>query len=307
MVILRRVLGLALFMLAAALLARSLFEFVPGDKARMVLGETATEAEIAKWNHVHGYDKPLPARLWNYAAGLARGELGRCDSEGADRPVAEVMKARLPATMKLAGAAGLFASLAGLLAALLWARLPGGRLAALLDALSSLGLVLPTFVTGPLLIWLFAVALGWLPSGGAGGPAHYPLPCLALGAGFAAYLARFGATLLAAELSRDYCRAARARGLSQSATLFKHALPNAAIPLLTAVTLQVAGLLGGAVLTEVIFRWPGIGELTVHAVQRHDLDLVAAIVMWGVLVYNALVGLADALILMIDPQAREAG
>jgi peptide/nickel transport system permease protein len=137
------------------------------------------------------------------------------------------------------------------------------------------------------------------------GFASYPLPVLALSAGFAAYLGRFGRTLLLHETGQDYCRAARARGLSESATLVKHALPNAAIPLLTAVTLQVAALLGGAILTEVIFRWPGIGELTVNAVQRHDLDLVAGIVMWGVLVYTLMVGLADFLILAIDPVSRE--
>ena len=208
--------------------------------------------------------------------------------------------------MKLAFTAGLFGSLLGLGAALAAARWPGGLLARLLDFLCALGLVLPSFVLGPLLIWLFAVVLGWLPSGELHGVASYPLPVLALSAGFAAYLGRFGRTLLLHEIGLDYYRAARARGLSETAALVKHALPNAAIPLLTAMTLQVAALLGGAILTEVIFRWPGIGELTVNAVQRHDLDLVAGIVMWGVLIYTLMVGLADFLILAIDPVSRDA-
>ena len=307
MVIAKRLVSLILLMLLAALLARGLFEFIPGDKARLVLGERASDTELKAWNHAHGYDRPLRLRLAGYVAGLAHGDLGVSDTEGANRPVWQVLKNRLPATMKLAMAAGLFGAALGLFLALLWARFPGSALDSALEFLTSLGLVVPTFVLGPLLIWLFAVVLGWLPSGELNGIASYPLPVIALSSGFAAYLARFGRALLNAELGRDYCRAARARGLTQFMTLAKHALPNAAVPLLTAISLQVAALLGGAILTEVIFRWPGIGELTVKAVQRHDLDLVAAIVMWGVLIYGLLVGIADVLILAIDPVAREGG
>lgn len=304
---LKRLLTLVVFMAAAALLARSLFEFIPGDKARLVLGETASEADIAAWNRAHGYDRPFGARLSGYARGLARGDLGKSDIEGKEQPVVALLRKKLPATMALALAAGLFGSFAGLGLALAAARWPGTRIAAACDLVCSAGLVLPTFVLGPVLIWLFAVVLGWLPSGDLQGWRSFPLPVAALSAGFAAYLGRFGRTLLAVELEKDYTRAARARGLSQTAALVKHALPNAAVPLLTAISLQVAALLGGAILTEVIFRWPGIGELTVKAVQRHDLDLVGGIVMWGVLIYMLVVAIADFLILALDPVAREQG
>ncbi len=275
---------------------------VPGDPVDVMLGETARAADKAALRAELGLDRPLWMQYGAYLAGVARGDLGR--SFLYRRPVAELVAARIPATAALAGAALAVALLvavpAGVIAGLrrgtLWDR---GSLVA-----SLLGVSMPNFWLGPLLVLAFSVHLRWLPVSGREGPASLVLPAVTLGTALAALLARMLRSSLAEVLSAEYLTAARARGASERRVVWVHALRNACLPVITVLGLQLGGLLSGAVITEAVFAWPGIGTLLLQAIQGRDYPLVQGCVLVISLGYVAANLLADLALRWADPRVR---
>jgi len=279
-----------------------LVHLVPGDPIDMMLGESALPADRERLLQAYHLDKPLPVQLSYYLYDLIHFDMG--DSIVARRPITDLLAERLPGTGKLAAAALLIAMILavplGCIAAIrqhsLWDRLAMG--------FSLLGMSIPNFWLGPLFMLLFAFWLGWLPVSGSAGALSIFLPALTLGTSMAAIVARMIRSTLVEILSQAYIRTARAKGLTGNQVLFRHALPNAMLPLITLVGLQLGALLGGAVITETIFSWPGIGELFVDAILKRDYALVQACVLVISLSYVIINTFTDILYAWIDPRIR---
>jgi peptide/nickel transport system permease protein len=286
-----------------ALLVFLLLRLVPGDPVEVMLGEHARPADQAALRHALGLDRPLPAQLADDFLALARLDLGI--SLHSRRPVAELLGERLPATLQLALAAFAVALLLSLPLGVIAARHRGRWPDGLASGFALLGLSLPNFWLGPLLILLFSVHLGWTPVSGAEGAASLVLPALTLGTSLAALNTRMVRNSLLEVLGEDYVRTARAKGRSEAATLWRHALPNAALPVLTLLGLQLGGLLAGTVITEVVFAWPGIGSLLVEAIRSRDYPVVQGCVLLISFGYVAVNLAVDLLYGVIDPRTRE--
>jgi peptide/nickel transport system permease protein len=277
---------------------------IPGDPVDVMLGETAQPADKDTMRRALGLDRPLPEQYVRYLRGLAHGDLG--ESFAFQAPVWHLVTRRYPATLELALAAVSIA---------LCIAVPLGTLAAafprtLIDrgsvAVALLGVSVPNFALGPLLIIVFSIGLEWLPVSGRGSPAHLILPAVTLGIGMAGILARMTRTSLLETLREDYVRTARAKGLPTWRVLLIHALRNALLPVVTIAGLQFGTLLAGAIITESIFAWPGIGRLTVDAIAARDYPLVQGCVLAigiGYVVVNTATDLAYTL---IDPRLRQA-
>jgi peptide/nickel transport system permease protein len=281
-----------------------LIHLVPGDPVEVMLGENAQAADKQALRAALGLDQPLWQQWTHYLGQLARGDLG--ESLSARKPISTILAQRLPATLELA--------LAGLLVAIVIA-LPLGSIAALRKdtpwdhgamGFSLLGVSVPNFAMGPLLILIFAVWLQWLPVSGREASLSLVLPALTLGTALAAILARMIRSALLEVLNEDYIRTARAKGLRESAVVLKHALRNAALPVITILGLQLGTLLGGAVITETVFAWPGIGQLMVEAIQSRDYPLVQACILIISLAYVSVNTLTDILYAWLDPRIRLA-
>ncbi|MGH7930332.1 MAG: ABC transporter permease, partial [Candidatus Binatia bacterium] len=247
-----------------------------------------------------GLDQPVSVRYQAFLAGLVVGDLGRSLYEQAG--VADLIRARLPATIKLALSALFIAALLSFPLALLGASRRGTwrDRGALLFSL--LGLSIPNFWLGPLLIILFSIRLGWLPVSGSAGVAHLILPSITLGLGMAAILTRILRASLLRVRNEDYVQAARAKGVSEKQVWLKHMLRNALLPVITIMSLQFGSLLAGAVITETIFSWPGIGRLTIQAIQTRDYPLVQGCVLTIAVTYIFVNFLADLFYRMADPR-----
>ena len=279
-----------------------LVRVLPGDPVEVLLGERASGADRAAMRAQLGLDRPLPAQLGDFLRGLARLDLGQ--SLRHHVPVTDLIAARLPATLELAAAA--------LVLAVVLALPLGVQLAVRRDAVSGrlagaftlLGLALPGFWFGPLLVLLFAVWLGWLPVAGRAGTASLLLPALTLALGLAAGLARQLAANLTETLAAEHVRTARAKGLPPWQVLWRHGVRNALLPVATLFGLQVGALLGGAVITETVFAWPGVGALTVEAINARDYPLLQGCVLLIATLYVLVNGLTDLAYGWIDPRVR---
>jgi peptide/nickel transport system permease protein len=273
-----------------------------GDPAFILLTPEAGEAQRAEFRKIYGLDQPLPVQYARYVSHVARGDFG--SSFAFDRPAIAVVLERLPATLLLTATAVAVGVLVGM---------PGGVVAAfkagtLLDrgvmALVLLGQSIPTFWLGLLMIRIFAVNLRWVPVSGYGRASNLVMPALALGLYLAALLARLTRSEMLEALAQDYVRTARAKGLSERVVTVAHALKNALLPIVTLIGLQLGALLGGAVVTETVFAWPGIGSLVLDAILRKDYPVVLAavqLVAAGFIVIN--VGL-DLLYGWLDHRLR---
>jgi peptide/nickel transport system permease protein len=299
---LRRVVALALVLWGVSTLVFLIIHVTPGDPVDLILGETAEPADKASMRAALGLDQPLPVQYGRFLWNLVRGDLGR--SLHTNRRVLETILDRLPATAELA--------VASLLLALALA-LPLGILAAIrqrswLDltamCFALLGVSIPHFWLGPILIIVFSVALDWLPVSGHGDLAHLILPTVTLGTALASILARMTRASMLEVLRMDYIAVARAKGLHERRVLARHALKNALIPLITLLGLQLGGLLSGAIITETIFAWPGIGRLTVEAIQRRDYPLVQGCVLVIAAVYVCVNFLTDLAYTWADPRIQ---
>lgn len=278
----------------------ALIRLVPGDPARLFLGLQASEEEVQRLRVQLGLDQPLPVQYVRFLGRLLQGDLGRSVVTG--EPVAREIAARLPATVQLAVASTLVATAAGVAAGVVSATRQYSWLDYLVMTVALAGISLPVFWLGLMLMLLFSVHLRWLPAGGYGTPAHLVLPTVALAAFSVAIIARMTRSSLLEVLHQDYVRTAWAKGLGSRAVVLRHALKNALIPVVTVIGLQFGGLLGGAILTETVFAWPGMGRLLVGAIVARDYPVVQG----AVLVFAALftlVNLAvDVLYAYVDPR-----
>ncbi|MBI2963998.1 MAG: ABC transporter permease [Deltaproteobacteria bacterium] len=278
---------------------------VPGDPVEMMLGESAAVVDRERMRAALGLDRPLWSQYLGFLARTARGDLGRSLRDGA--PVAGLIRARLPATLALAGAAGALAVALAIPLGVLSARHRGRWLDAAATAFALLGAALPNFVLGPLLVLLFSVRLGWLPVSGADSAAGLLLPAATLGLGMSAILTRLTRTAVLDSLGADFIRTARAKGLSEARVFFRHALRGALLPVTTVFGLQLGSLLGGAIITETIFAWPGIGRLTLQAIEGRDYPLVQGCVLVIACGYVAANLLTDLAYQRLDPRVRFGG
>lgn len=279
-----------------------LVRVLPGDPVEVLLGERASGADRAAMRAELGLDRPLPAQLSDFLRGLARLDLGQSLRHHA--PVTELIAARLPATLELAAAALVLAVLLALPLGVLMAVRRDAVTGRLAGALTLLALALPGFWFGPLLVLLFAVWLGWLPVAGRAGTASLLLPALTLALGLAAGLARQLAANLTETLASEHVRTARAKGLPPAQVLWRHGVRNALLPVATLFGLQLGALLGGAVITETVFAWPGVGALTVDAINARDYPLLQGCVLLIATVYVIVNGLTDLAYGWIDPRVR---
>jgi len=280
-----------------------LIHMVPGDPIQQMLGEGAASVDIAATRHAYGLDVPLATQYMRYWRGVARGDLGR--SLRFDQNVTPLILQRYPATLKLTVAALLFALLLSIPAGVRSARRRDRWDDRVLSFVSLLGLSFPNFAMGPILILFFAIFLGWLPVSGSGTWRHIILPAVTMGGALAAILTRMVRTAMLEELGQDYIRTARAKGLPERTVVYRHALLNALVPVLTVVGLQFGALLAGAIVTETIFSWPGIGRLTIQAIGNRDYYLVQGCVLAIGLTYIAVNFLTDLTYSLANPRIRQ--
>jgi peptide/nickel transport system permease protein len=280
-----------------------LIHLVPGDPIQQMLGEGASAADMQAARHAYGLDVPVGQQYLNYWKGVLHGDLGR--SLRFDQPVARMVAQRYPQTLQLTVAAMLVALLISIPAGVRSARRRNRWDDRALSFVSLLGLSFPNFALGPILILFFSIQLGWLPVSGSGTLAHLVLPAVTMGASLAAILTRMVRTAMLEELSQDYIRTARAKGLSESAVVYKHALRNALVPVLTVVGLQFGALLAGAIVTETIFSWPGIGRLTITAIGNRDYYLVQGCILMIGLTYLAVNFMTDFFYSLANPRIRQ--
>jgi ABC-type dipeptide/oligopeptide/nickel transport system permease component len=279
-----------------------LIHIVPGDPVEQMLGEGARPADIAALRHLYGLDQPLRTQYFHYWRGVLHGDLGR--SIRLNDSVTHLVLTRYPFTVELTAAALLVALLLAIPAGISAALHRGRPRDHVIGVVSLLGLSFPAFALGPILMILVSIKLGWLPVSGAGDVAHLVLPAITMGSALAAILTRMVRTSMLEELGQDYIRTARAKGLPERVVVYKHALRNAMIPVLTLIGLQFGALLAGAIVTEKLFSWPGIGRLTVSAIENRDYPLLQGCILAIGLTY-VLVNLAtDVMYMVINPRIR---
>ncbi|MBL8171665.1 MAG: ABC transporter permease [Acidobacteria bacterium] len=280
-----------------------LIHIVPGDPVRNALGDNATAAQIAELKHKLGMDLPLSTQYVNYWRGVLQGDLGVSLVNPADHVLDKILT-RYPATIELA--------LAGLFVAVLLA-VPLGVTAGtnkgkwidnLASVIALLGISTPGFVLGPLMIYVFAIKLDLLPVSGRYGWEYLILPAVTMGAALSAILTRMVRSSVIEELGEDYVRTARAKGLSERQVIYKHVLKNGLIPVVTVLGLQFGVLLAGAIITEVIFSWPGLGRLTIDAINARDYPLVQGCILMIALTYIIANLLTDFAYRLLDPRIK---
>ena len=298
----RRILLTIPVLLGVATLVFSLIHLVPGDPAQAMLGDGASAQDIAELRKSLGLDEPLLDQYLTFLRHAVTGDLGRSFRTG--QPVTTMIIERVPATAELAVAAMIVAIVIaiplGVIAAV-W-RGTAADYGAMTFALA--GVSIPNFWLGPLLAIVFAVELGWLPVSGRGTLAHLVLPAISLGLALAAILARMTRASLLDELRELYVRAARARGASRTAAVTAHALRNSMVPLLTIVALQFGAVLTGAVITETIFAWPGIGRLLIQSIGFRDYPMVQGCILLIAVTYVTVNLVTDLLYGVLDPRIR---
>jgi peptide/nickel transport system permease protein len=300
--LIRRLLLTIPVLLGVATLVFSLIHFIPGDPAQAMLGEGAAPEDIAQLRQRLGLDRPLLVQYGSFLQGLVRGDLGV--SLRNDQPVLQQILERMPATAELAFASMAVAVLIALPLGIIAAVWRGTAVDHSAMTLSLVGISVPNFWLGPLLAIVFAVELGWLPVGGRGTLAHLVLPAVTLGAALAAILARMTRASLLEELREPYVLAARAKGVSRSRAVLHHALRNSLIPIVTILGLQFGVVLTGAVITETIFAWPGIGRLLIQSISFRDYPTVQGCVLLIAVTYVGVNLITDLTYGFLDPRIR---
>ena len=280
-----------------------LIHLVPGDPILQMLGEGAPAADIQATRHLYGLDVPLGQQYLHYWSGVLHGDLG--PSFRFNQGVTKLIAQRYPYTLQLTLAALAVAILLSIPAGVRSARRRNHWDDRLLSVVSLFGLSFPNFALGPILILLFSIKLGWLPVSGSGTFAHLILPAITMGGALAAILTRMVRTSMLEELGQDYIRTARAKGLPERTVVYHHALRNAMIPVITVLGLQFGALLAGAIVTETIFSWPGIGRLTIQAIGNRDYYLVQGCILAIGLTYVAVNLMTDLLYTVVNPRIRQ--
>jgi ABC-type dipeptide/oligopeptide/nickel transport system permease component len=281
-----------------------IFKMVPGDQATLAAGATATQAEIEAIRHQLGLDRPLMAQYLDHLAGLLRGDFGY-STLFRGNPLPHILE-RVPATLLLTASAICLTVLigipAGIIAAATQSRAPDLAISAGVIALLSI----PNFWLGMVLIAVLSVGLGWLPSFGFNGAASLVMPVLALAARLIAIVARLMRALVIEEMGKPYVRTARAKGLGLPRILWVHVLPNALIPTITAIGMEAGYLLGGSVVVERLFAWPGIGDLLLNGIGVRDYTLILGITVLFAVGFMLLNLVVDLICLFVNPRLRHA-
>jgi len=280
-----------------------LIHLVPGDPILQMLGEGAPVTDVQAARHAYGLDLPLGRQYLNYWKGVLHGDLG--PSVRFNQSVGSLVVQRYPYTLELTIAALVVALLLSIPAGVRSARRRNRWDDRALSVVSLFGLSFPNFALGPILILLFAIKLGLLPVSGSGSFAHFVLPAITMGSALAAILTRMVRTSMLEELSQDYVRTARAKGLSENTVVYRHALRNAMVPVLTVVGLQFGALLAGAIITETIFSGPGLGRLTLQAIGNRDYFLLQGCILSIGLTYVAVNFFTDFLYSVANPRIRQ--
>ncbi|CDZ05529.1 TPA: glutathione ABC transporter permease GsiC [Salmonella enterica subsp. enterica serovar Typhi] len=300
--VLKRLLGLIPTLLIVAVLVFLFVHLLPGDPARLIAGPEADAQVIALVRQQLGLDQPLHAQFWRYITHVLQGDFGT--SMVSRRPVSEEIASRFLPTLWLTITSMIWAVLFGMaigIAAAVWRNRWPDRLGM---TLAVTGISFPAFALGMLLMQIFSVDLGWLPTVGADSWQHYILPSLTLGAAVASVMARFTRSSFVDVLSEDYMRTARAKGVSETWVVLKHGLRNAMIPVVTMMGLQFGFLLGGSIVVEKVFNWPGLGRLLVDSVDMRDYPVIQAEVLLFSLEFILINLVVDVLYAAINPAIR---
>jgi peptide/nickel transport system permease protein len=304
--IIRRLLLFIPMAIGMVIVTFGLLLIIPGDPASVLLGQEASAEAIENLRNALGLNDPWYVRLWNYFASLLQGDMGRSIFQNA--PVAEIIAGRLGATIELAVAALLIATVVGLFLGVIAAMRQGSIVDTVAMFFAQLGVSMPVYWLSLLLMLAFAVQLGWLPAIGRGvlwrSLSHLLLPALALAATPAAIISRLTRTSMLEILREDFVRTAYAKGLRRPRVIVRHVLRNALLPVLSVIGLRFGLLLGGAVLTETIFAWPGLGQLTITAISQRDLPLIQGIVLTFAIMFALVNLIVDLLYAVVDPRVR---
>jgi peptide/nickel transport system permease protein len=299
---LRQIFQAAIVLLNVSLVVFVLVRIVPGDPARLMLGMEASEEAVQAARAHFGFDRPLYVQYAQFVGGALRGDLGQ--SVRFRRPVGDLLRESFPATLELAMAATVIALLLAVPAGIYAAVHRDGVLDRLLMAGALIGQAMPIFWLGIMLITLFSVKLGWLPTSGRGSLAQLIMPSVTLSTYVMALLARLTRSNMLDVLREQYVRTARAKGLRETVIVHKHALMSAALPIVTVLGLQVGALLSGAVVTETVFNWPGIGTLALRAIQQRDYPVVQGVVLVSAALFVLINGMVDLAYRYLDPRVR---
>jgi ABC-type dipeptide/oligopeptide/nickel transport system permease component len=289
-------------LLGVVTLVFSLIHLVPGDPVQIMLGEGAQASDVDQLRQRLGLDRPIWVQYVSYLGGIVRGNWGT--SFRFAEPVGQIISQRYPATLELALLSLAVCVLIAIPAGIFAATRAGSWLDRWITTGTLFGISLPNFALGPLAIILFSILLGWLPVSGRAGPSHYVLPAVTLGTSLAAILTRMVRASMIEELQEEYIKTARAKGLPESTVLFKHALKNGLVPVVTILGLQFGTLLAGAIITETIFSWPGIGRLTIQAINSRDYPLVQGCILTIACTYVLVNLLTDLAYGLLDPRIK---
>lgn len=302
-ILMKRIIPVIPVIWAVVTLVFLLIHIVPGDPVRNALGENATEAQVQDLRHRLGMDKPLLEQYINYWKGVLKGDLGVSIINPSDKVIDKVID-RYPATITLAFA-GLIVAISISIPLGITAGVNKGKI---IDNLATttalLGISTPGFVLGPLMIYFFAIKLDLLPVSGWYGLEYLILPAITLGSALAAILTRMVRSSVIEELNEDYVRTARAKGLNERQVIYKHVLKNGLIPVVTVIGLQFGVLLAGAIITEMIFSWPGLGRLTIDAINSRDYPVVQGCILMIALTYIIANTLTDLAYRLLDPRIK---
>lgn len=302
--VLKRLLSTLPVLLGISLLLFFMLRMLPGDPAQVLAGQMASQEDIKIIRHQLGLDKPIFVQYGLFLSRLAKLDLGR--SARTQNPVIKEIWARLPNTMLLALAAISLACLFGIPAGIISAVRPYTWIDYLFTSMALFGISMPVFWLGLMLVVIFSIMLQWLPAGGTGSWKHMVLPSFTLAAFVVAFITRITRASMIETLSQDYTTTARSKGLKEQVVIVKHALKNALIPIITVVGLQFGLLLGGAVLTETVFAWPGLGRLIVDSILARDYPVIQGTILIFGLLYILVNLVVDLLYAYIDPRIRYA-
>ncbi|WP_028857275.1 nickel ABC transporter permease [Psychrilyobacter atlanticus] len=300
--IFKRLLLLIPVLLGVSFLVFSIMSFTPGDPAQLILGESAPEAQVLALREEMGLNDPFIMQYGRFVLNAVQGDFGRSYTSG--REVFGEIFQRFPNTLILAIIGVIIAILIGIPVGIISAT----KQYSIMDSTSMiaalLGVAMPNFWLGLMLILFFSVGLGWLPSGGFGGWKSLILPSITLGTGAAAIITRMTRSSMLEVIRQDYIRTARAKGVTEKKVINKHALKNALIPVITVVGLQFGYLLGGAVLTETVYSWPGVGRMMVEAIRSKDTPVVLAAVLFLATTFSIVNLFVDILYGFVDPRVK---
>ncbi len=298
----RRLIQAAAILFGVALITFLLLHLLPADPAALIAGRSASAQMIGNVRHQLGLDLPIAQQFGRYLGGLLRGDLGRSYIQRSE--VASLIASRIPATLVLMVTGIVVEVTLGLLFGILAALKRNGFVDRAVMMLAFVGVSSPQFVVALLMLYVFAATLGWFPMSGYGTPAHVVLPALTLGLLGAGWYARMVRSAMIDVLNQDYVRTARAKGLSQSRVLLRHALPNALLPIVAMIGIDIGQFMGGVVVVEAVYGWPGIGQLAWQAVQQVDVPIIMGVTLVSSLAIVLGNLLADALAPVLDPRIR---